>query len=220
MQFLASGFEYKVYDLGSGRVLKKAHPYLHTFFKVVEIARRREKISFLKAMAIAYRSGKNNKKSLETMKKKMNSLPQYLFANPKFVGNTLNFTQDKVVPLEKYLIENSLQNNKEVILKYTELQKVFWSYGIHDAVYKFQPNYGVDNEGRVVCIDFGEFVFTCEEAIKSINKKKWLSRPSYKKWEEGELKNYYTALMGEVMIEEELKKYWGKEAVVYTPSLK
>lgn len=208
MKFLASGYQYKVYDIGNGRLLKKTQPYFYTFVKVMEVAKKQEGASFFKSLVIAYKAGRVNKKSLKIMKEKLKVVPGYLFANPEFIGNSLNFTQDKVVTLEKYLKENTTEDRKAVIEKYVELQKIFWSYGIHDAVYKFQPNYGVDKNGRVVCIDLGEFVFNKDDAIKSIGTKKWLTRPSYKKWPEGELKKYYTDLMTKNINEDELKKNW------------
>lgn len=132
--------------------------------------------------------------------------PVSLFANPSFVGNTLNYTQDKVVIMEDYFLNNNLDENKKVIDGYIEFQKKLWSYGLHDTTYKLQTNYGIDARGSVVCIDFGEFVFTKEKALESVLKQKWLSRQSYKNWKDLELKNYYTERMFAEMTEENLNR--------------
>jgi hypothetical protein len=145
------------------------------------------------------------------MMTRMKDMPPHLFANPTFLGNTLNYTQDRVTPLEVALPIYSLEDSTNVIEEYLELQKIFWSYGIHDAVYKFQPNYGIDTQNRIVCVDFGEFVFTLDDVLASVKEKQWLSRPSYKKWEDGALKRYYTKRMSETMTEESLKQCWAKK---------
>lgn len=142
------------------------------------------------------------------IREKLKTIPKHLFANPEFIGSTPNFAQDKVTVLEDYLQNCSTEDSIKIIDKYIEFQKMLWSHGIHDAVYKFQPNYGVDKEKNVVCIDFGEFVFTKEESMKSIKKEKWFNRSSYKNWKEDEVKKYYTEKMNEVMNKEHLEKKW------------
>ncbi|MEK7185151.1 MAG: hypothetical protein AAB726_00850 [Patescibacteria group bacterium] len=208
MKHFAEGFQYKVYDIGNNRVLKKTQSYLYTFFKVFVLVRERENASIFKAFVVAVNSNKENKRALQKMKEKMKVIPLDLFANPEFIGDTLNFTQDKVTPVEDYLIQSSLENNKKIVDGYIELQKLFWSYGIHDSVYKFQPNYGVNSQGKVVCIDFGEFIFTKLEALKNLEKGKWFFRLSYKKWAESEIKTYYTDAMKRTMVKDVLQKYW------------
>ena len=78
--------------------------------------------------------------------------------------------------------------------------------------HKLQTNYGIDAQGNVVCIDFGEFVFTGKKALEKILKKKWFSRQSYKNWKDLELKNYYTERMAAEMTEENLNNAWGKHS--------
>lgn len=84
----------------------------------------------------------------------LGDIPRHLFANPEFLKNTSNFYQDKVVVIEEYLSQNNLENNKKMVDMYVGFQKNLWSYGVHDDVYKFQPNYGIDAMEKIVCIDF------------------------------------------------------------------
>jgi hypothetical protein len=81
------------------------------------------------------------------------------------------------------------------------------------VLYKFQINYGVTGDNKVVFIDFGESFFTKEEAKVSITTKKWLSRESYKNWGDKELKEYYKNKMDELMTEENIHKYWNHHTV-------
>lgn len=207
MKYFAEGFQYKVYEIGNNCVFKKAHPYFVSLFKVFKITRSR-KFSILKSFLIAISSNKENKKALEMMQEKMKDMPPHFFAHPIFIKNSLNFTQDKVVILGDYLKQNKTEDNKKIIDKYIEFQKLLWSNGVHDAVYKFQPNYGVDKNGEIVCIDFGEFVFTKERTLESIKKEKWFSRPSYKNWEDNEIKKYYAEKMKDNMTPENIEKNW------------
>lgn len=207
MKYLAEGFQYKVYLMEDNRVIKKEISYFIRLYKIFKITHNRG-FSFFKSILTAIDSDKKNKKAFKLIREKIKTIPKHLFANPEFIGNTSNFTQDKVVILEDYLKYCSTEDAVKIIDKYIEFQKMLWSHGIHDAVYKFQPNYGTDKEGSVVCVDFGEFVFTKEEALKSIQKEKWLNRSSYKNWEEDGVKKYYTEKMSEIMTQENVDKNW------------
>jgi isocitrate dehydrogenase kinase/phosphatase len=135
-------------------------------------------------------------------------MPLSLFANPSFVKNSLDYIQDRVVIMEDFFLKNNLEQNKKAIDGYIEFQKKLWSYGIYDTTDKLQTNYGVNKQGDVVCVDFGEFVFIKEKALERIKKQKWINRQSYKNWQDLELKNYYTECMAKTMTEENLNNYW------------
>lgn len=206
MKYIGEGFYYQVYEYNAERVLKKPLSFFASAKKIYDFKREREDISRLDALTSAFKAVKREKKELQTIKERISSLPGDLFANPQFMGRGLNYTQDKA-----RIIEDTLQDDKvseTIVDKYIELQKKLWSYGLHDTTFKIQPNYGVDKNGNVVCIDFGEFVFTKEQALASIAKKKWLTRGTYKKWADGPIKKYYTARMAEAMTSEAINKFW------------
>ena len=208
MKLIAEGYYHKVYASGDGRVLKKLQPHWYSLMQVYRVVRKREGDSVARALKKAYKYVSDEVGKLREMRVRIVRMDSWIFANPEFIKDSLDYFQDKVTTLEEYLAAHSTEENKRVVDSYLKLQKTFWSYGVHDAVYKFQPNYGVDMEGRVVCIDIGEFVFTKQEALASIAKKNWLSRPSYAKWPEGELKRYYTQRMEEEMTEAILLNFW------------
>lgn len=209
MKYIGEGYYYRVYEFENSRVFKKFQPYWFSFRKIYSLVRRKTGYSFIKSITIAHKSAVGDRKILSTMKEKQFfGAPVSLFANPSFVGNTLNYTQDKVVIMEDYFLGNNLDKNKKAIDGYIEFQKKLWSFGLHDTTFKLQTNYGIDANGNVVCVDFGEFVFTKREAVERILKKKWLSRQSYKNWKDLELKKYYTERMLTEMTEESLNKIW------------
>lgn len=209
MKYIGEGYYYRVYEFDRNRVFKKLQPYWFSFRKIYSLIRERKNASFIKSIIIAHKSSIGDRKTLSIMKKRLSNSLLPLFANPSFVGNTLNYTQDKVVIMEDFFSKNNLEQNKKAIDGYIEFQKKLWSYGMHDTTYKLQTNYGIDARGSVACIDFGEFVFTKEKALESILKQKWLSRQSYKNWKDSELKNYYTEKMTATMTEENLNDNWG-----------
>lgn len=207
MKYLGEGFYYRVYEYNSERVLKKPLFFFVSLKKIYDFKREREDISRLSAFTSGYKAVKREKQELRTIKERISSLPGVLFVNPQFRGRGLDYTQDKA-----RIIDDTLKDDKAseiVIDKYVELQKKLWSYGLHDTTFKIQSNYGVDKDGNVVCVDFGEFVFTKEQALASIAKKKWLSRGTYKKWADGAIKKYYTDRLAEAMTSEAINKFWG-----------
>ena len=208
MKYLDEGFYYKVYDIDNGRVYKKLQSYWFSFFKVYNFCRQRNGWSIFKSIISAHKATIGERKILESMKNKMVGIPVSFFANPIF-ENKLNYTQDKVISLEDFFIKNSLDDNRKIIDGYVELVKSLWSYGIHDKAYKFQTNYGVDATNKVCFFDFGECYFSKEKVIESIKSKKWLTRNSYKKWKDAELKKYYKDHMTKLMLEENINNNWG-----------
>jgi hypothetical protein len=210
MKYLDEGFQYKVYLIDDKRVLKKEISYPKRLLKIFKISRSRGFL-FFDSMNKSIVSDRKNKQSLFTMMEKLKILPLDMFANPKFVKDSLDFTQDKVEIIDGILGQFDDAKAKKIIDEYVDLQKKFWSYGIHDAVYKFQPNYGINSNGKLVCIDFGEFVFTKEEVLKSMEKQGWLRRSAYRNWEDSDMKRYYAQKMSECMTAENVKKYWSAE---------
>lgn len=210
MKYIGEGYYYRVYEYDRNRVFKKLQPYWFSFKKIYTLARKRSGSSFIKSIITAHKSAVAEKKTLFIMKERLlkMSLVLDLFANPSFIKNTLDYTQDKVVVMEDFFLNNNLDKNKKIIDGYIEFQKKLWSFGLHDAIYKLQTNYGIDARGSVACIDFGEFIFTKEKAPESILKKKRSSRQSYKNWKDLELKNYYAERIAAIMTEESLSDNW------------
>ncbi len=172
MGYLGEGFYYKVYETDKGRVFKKFQPYWFSFKKIYDFSRKRAGSSIIKSIKDAHRARTNEKRALLTMKEKLQRMPLHLFANPHFVAGRLDYYQDEVEILDDFLQRNDLETNKRVIDKYIELQKTFWSHGFHDKTFKLQTNYGVNKNGEVVCVDFGECAFTKEKTQQSILSKK------------------------------------------------
>ncbi|HEY0908237.1 MAG TPA: hypothetical protein VGE35_02720 [Candidatus Paceibacterota bacterium] len=206
MKLLSSGYQYDVYDLGNGLVLKQTVSFFFRLKKMFLVFRA-DGFGVIESLVKAIRS---NKASVETTRRIGAMLtPELgaLLANPRF-KDRMSYEQDKITMVEDYIPAHAIDENKSMIDSYIKLRLELWRHGIHDYVFKFKGNHGVDAQGRVVLVDFNELYFTMEEALQSIQGKKWLSLPQYRKWEEGELKSYYTKAMEEAMTEENLNKNW------------
>ena len=208
MKYLGEGYYYRVYELKPNRVYKKLQPYWFSFKKIFIYTREKGK-PVSEALIGAHRARLREIKALKSIKEKLSRIPHEIFANPVFVKG-LDYSQDKVVVVADILDKNSFDENKKIIDHYIEFQKLLWSYQMHDKTYKLQQNYGLNRNEKLVCIDFGEFAYTKEEALKSINGEKWLARNTYKNWPDIELKNYYTECMKKLMTKKNLNNYWGR----------
>ncbi len=207
MKYIGEGYYYKVYEVKPGRVFKKLQPYWFSFTKIYQYSRNAG-VSVVSALLGAHRGRVREVKALQAIRAKLHTVPNALFAHAAFVRG-LDYTQDLVTVVSDVLESNTFEANKDIIDQYVAFQKTLWSYGMHDTTFKLQPNYGVNGNGQLVCVDFGEFVYTKEAALKSIAGKKWLSRGTYKKWDDIPLKEYYTQRMAELMNEEVLDACWG-----------
>lgn len=208
-KYLGEGFYYKVYELDDKRVYKQFQPYWFSFKKIYDY-KRKTGSSFISSIIGAHKSRKKEELALWTIKKKIVEMPGALFANPVFELG-LNYSQDRTTVVEKVFDSNTDNINQGIINQYIEFQKTLWSYGMHDTTFKLQPNYGIDQKGNLVCIDFGEFVYTKGAALKSINNKRWAMRGSYKNWAHSSMKEYYTNEMNENINESMLNKYWNSK---------
>ncbi|HRH32998.1 MAG TPA: hypothetical protein PK720_02575 [bacterium] len=208
MKYLGEGYYYRVYEVEPDRVFKKLQPYWFSFKKIFKYTRENGN-SITEALIRSHTARLREIKALKSIKEKLSKIPHAIFANPLFVKG-LNYSQDKVIIVADILEKNSFNTNKNIIDQYIEFQKVLWSYQMHDKTYKLQPNYGLNRNEKLVCIDFGEFAYTKEEALKSINRQKWLTRNTYKNWTDIELKNYYTECMKRLMTKKNLNNYWGR----------
>jgi hypothetical protein len=209
MKFIDAGYQYNVYDLGNGRVLKKKCSTFRTFHQMFRVYRGHglsQFLAFKKSLAFL----KKSKDVTFEVKRRLPQLPHNLLGNPVFKKG-INYEQDKVEIVEKYLNSHSLEENKLLIDKYIQLIQLLWGYGIHDAIYKIRANYGVNSQNEIILIDFNEVTFSKDEVLESIRNKDWLRSRWYARLEEGELKSYYTASMDTEITEENFNLHWQKK---------
>jgi len=104
-------------------------------------------------------------------------------------------------------ISNFLKD-KEIIDKYSKLVVKCWEEGFTDRTYNFTVNNGIDKNGNVVLIDFGEITTNKKDIEKEIIFERWKRAGCYKRRISGETKKYYKRKMEELLTTENLNKYW------------
>lgn len=206
MKYLASGYQYNVYDLGNGRVLKKKRFILSTIFQMYRVYRRHG-LSFSAALSKSMGFLSKSRTTTLEIKRRLGELPPTLLGNPVFSGG-IDYEQDKIEIIEDYFDAHSLEENKGIIDKYLETCFKLWLHGVHDPIFKLKANYGIDAAGSVILSDFNEVTFSQKEALETVRNKDWLRARFYEKWEEGELKSYYTEKMERAMTVKSLEKLW------------
>jgi hypothetical protein len=128
-----------------------------------------------------------------------------ILANPVFKNG--GYIQDKVITIRDYFAMHDLGGNKKIIDKYVESIYQCWKYHIHEEVFNFTVNNGVDSNGNVVLIDFNETSRDKNAVKKCIENKRWLKSMSYLTLNP-ELKEYYAQAMEQGITEKRLKEYW------------
>lgn len=208
MKKIASGWQCDVYDLGNGKVIKTQKPYISKFFKVLH------KGSFLEILGGAIpRVRKDYSSSLKKMQNIISSSgidPAFL-CNPEINTQELFYIQDKVTPFYLLMKDFSLEESKEFFNNYARLLKYLWGFGVHDKIFNFRKNAGIDSEGRVVLIDIGELAFKKEKVERNIKTKRWLRANSYLKTKDKKLRNYYKNLMDKELTIDALNSLWRKK---------
>lgn len=212
MKLIGKGWEYRVYDIDNGRVRKIKRSLVDSFgrlFFMPKPVKKNRKFRFNPILSLqeALRISRETEKGVGQLKKILPIIPVYLFGNPVFLKG-INYEQDRAIPLSQYFKENDNIKNKEAITKYVELITELWKYGCSDDIFNFLGNVGIDKDGHVIMIDLGEFIFSKDAVESTIQSKNWLYQPSYKFFQEAELKDHFQKEMDRLVTIENLNKYW------------
>ncbi len=131
----------------------------------------------------------------------------YSFGNPIFENNG-QYTQDKVLVLGDALRNCTLREGEDLIDNYIDLILLHWQYGLSERVFNFTANNGVDGQGRVILLDFGEITHNKEKISSRIAAERWLKSWSYKGDLPEQFKRYYQLRMKERLSNEVFEATW------------
>lgn len=131
----------------------------------------------------------------------------YSFGNPLF-GEDGQYTQDKVSVLGDVIKRSSLSEGEGLIDHYIDLILLHWKYGFSERVFNFTANNGVDDQGRVILLDFGEITNDKEKVSSRITSARWLRSWSYKGDLPEQLKDYYRHAMKKRLSVKTLEATW------------
>jgi len=203
MKRIGSGLQFKVYDLGNGRVEKVPktafqisltsliwEPYL-----IFSPRTLRQKIQ----NAIGAREV-----SINYFKNHVND--NGLLANLRFAAGKIY--QDKVTPL-KDVLGKDFGRDKEIIDAYPDFIFNCWGNGFADSVYNLLQNNGIDYLGNIVLMDFAEVDLDKDSVRENIARSIWKKSADYRFRLHGETKKHYEQTMKKALTLDNLDKYWG-----------
>lgn len=203
MKEIGRGWQFAVYDLGEGRVLKRP---LTGFERFLRVGRQ---MLFRNPLAIpseVRRVRTDMRDSLEIVRNSRGRLPPHLLGNP-IIGDDDSYRQDKAAVLAERFSEATAAESFRIIDAYTELTRELWKYGVADRVFNFTINNALDSSGRVILIDLGELTDSKEKVRKHIETKAWLRHFSYRSLPD-ELKRYFASAMDRGITLENLEREW------------
>lgn len=170
MKKIGQGWQYTVYDLENGKVLKKFHSWIRAYFVIFREIFPFDNDSFFEIPSFIKDVKRKADESFEILKRV--DAPQEWLANPKFI-NKYDFEQDKVIPLHDVFDNLDTDEIKKIIDQFIELNKKLMSLGFIDKSFNIIRNYGLNNNGEVVLIDIGELFDKKELIDKQIKNRAW-----------------------------------------------
>lgn len=206
MRLIDTGAQFKVFDMHSGRVKKL--PLTPEESRVVVKSWYPSGAVPAKALALDY-----CQTAATACKQVGQLLGQYpelagSFGNPAFEADNV-YTQDKVQPLGMALKLSSIAEGKKLIDDFARLIMHHWQYGLSECVFNCTINNGVNKQGQIILLDFGEVTFDKQRVKASIVAKRWLHCYSYRKGIPEALKVYYNKTLTKQLTVEKLDKLWG-----------
>ncbi len=170
MKYLGRGWQYTVYDLGNGKVLKKYNTRLQAYSIMFRQTFPWTRHPIWK-LPKYYRGCRNT--ALDSIKKiKETKMDTALFGNPK-VLNQLDYEQDKAIPLHVYFKKLSLDEGKKKIDEFISLNQKFIKNRLIDKSFLIGKNYGINSKGEIILIDIGELYSSDESIKRQIGLKPW-----------------------------------------------
>ncbi len=114
--------------------------------------------------------------------------------------------QTRVTPLKKPLKDP--EKAKELIDKYIDFIFECWKSGFSEKIYNLMLNNGINSEGNIVLMDFGELTFDKSYVKKDIITKRWRKSFNYMWGMKRKIKKYYDQQMCKRLTLSNLEKYW------------
>lgn len=201
MKKIATGYYNSVYDLENGLVFKRKNSIFDRFKKIYS-----EEQDVAKTVSVMKKMPKEHLSPLEQEIRDGAFIGNLqLFANPTFKNG--GYVQNKVITIKDYFATHSYDENKIIIDKYIKLIYQCWELHIHEEVFNFTVNNGVDKQGNIVLIDINETSRDKEKAQVCITSKRWLKSMSYLTLNP-KLQEYYAEAMARGLTDEKLNQYW------------
>jgi hypothetical protein len=205
-KLLGIGWQYVVYDIGGGRVRKEIYSKPIQFL-VIFCMSLGHPMSPGKTWRELKRVNKEARTSTEYLKKIYLIIDMEMLGNPTFGADT-SYDQDIVIPLQKIFFAHDILDQKKLIDLYIKLIHRTWMFGFADSVFNFSKNNGINKNGMMVQMDFGELLLSHDDVARQIQEKRWMHSFSYSKIPTDEVREYYKKQMDEHVTLKKLDELW------------
>lgn len=173
MKRLGRGWQYTVYDLGNGRVLKKYNSTLWAYLIPL-----RDCFPYIRHplwKIPSYVRGCKETAQTSLLKVSQGRIEARFMGNPVLKGG-LDYEQDKVEPLQDYFRRASVKESKDAIDSFVRLNYLLLEKGMIDKSFNICKNFGKNNNGEIIIIDLGE-LYSSEAAIRRQREKRAWAMP-------------------------------------------
>jgi len=170
MKKVGEGWQYSVYDLENGRVLKKFHSPVKSYWVILKTIFPFRDDSLLEIPSFSKASKTKALASFEIIKN--NKIPASWMGNPKFLAG-LDYEQDKARPLHEVFENLSTEEIKQIIDKFIIFNKKLLELGVIDKSFNITKNFGLNKSGEIILIDIGELFDNPERIKKQLAIRAW-----------------------------------------------
>jgi hypothetical protein len=105
-----------------------------------------------------------------------------------------------------------LKNGEKLIDLFIDSIYDNWKDGFCDLIFNFTKNSGLDENRKIILIDFGEVTFDKHKVLRKINSINWIKSYSYINLPNRDIKKNYIKQMSLRVTEKNLKLYWNSIA--------
>ena len=170
MKKIGEGWQYSTYDLNNGRVLKKFHSTLKSYWVILKDIFWFKEDSLFQIPKFVRSSKLKALASFNILKQ--DKIPADWVGHPKFLNN-LDYEQDKVIPLHYVFEKSDTITIKSIIDKFILFNKKLRKLGVIDKSFNITKNYGLNGEGDIILIDIGELFDDPERIKKQLIDRAW-----------------------------------------------
>ena len=144
MKKIGEGWQYSVYDLGNGRVLKRFHSFFRSYWVILKTIFPFKDDSIMMIPDFSRSMKRKALISFEILKHR--NIPSGWLGNPRFI-NELDFEQDKAKPLHDVFTDSDTAMIKQIIDKFVVFNRQLMERGVIDKSFNITKNYGLNELG-------------------------------------------------------------------------
>lgn len=170
MKKIGEGWQYSVYDLGNGRVLKRFHSLWRSYWVILKTTFPFKDDSLTLIPDFSRNMKRKALLSYRILSEK--GIPSEWLGNPRFI-NELDFEQDKVTALHDVFARATTEETKKIIDAFIIFNSKLLELGVIDKSFNITKNYGLNKDGEIVLIDIGELFEDTKSIYEQIKNKAW-----------------------------------------------